>query len=63
MDEETFNNLKVGDRVVCNYGSEATVIKIGAKDVHTKRKMVVLDCDKKKWSCPFFYRYELKGMA
>lgn len=63
MDEETFNNLKIGDRVVCNYGSEATVIKIGVKDVQTQRKMVVLKCDKKKWSCPYFFRSELKGMA
>jgi hypothetical protein len=63
MDEETFNNLKVGDRVLCNYGSEATVLRIGAEDVRTKRKMVVLKCDKKKWGCPFFYRHELKRMA
>ena len=63
MDEKTFNNLKVGDRVLCNYGSEATVVRIGVEDAHTKRKMVVLKCEKPRWSCPFFYRHELKGMA
>jgi hypothetical protein len=31
MDLETFENLKEGDRVICNYGSGATVIKTGGK--------------------------------
>lgn len=60
MDEKTFNNLMVGDRVVCNYGSAATVLKVDIKDAITKDKMVMLKCDYKKWSCPYFYRHELK---
>ena len=49
-----FQNLKEGDRVLCNYGSEATVINI-----NVKKTMVKLRCDEKKWSCPHFYQYEI----
>lgn len=54
MDIETFNSLKPSDRVLCNYGSEATVLKLGEKSVKLK-------CDKPKsgW-CPYFFRHELK---
>lgn len=38
MDLETFENLKHGDRVICNYGSAATVIKTGIKDNQKKAK-------------------------
>ena len=59
MDLETFENLKEGDRVICNYGSSATVIKTGVIDSLKKSKMVKLKVDKKKWSCPYFFRNEL----
>lgn len=62
MDENTFNTLKVGDRVVCNYGSSATVIQTGIIDTLNMGKMVKLKCDKTKWGCPYFFRSELKGI-
>lgn len=62
MDEKTFNNLKVGDRVVCEYGSGATVVKTGIIDVHNKKPMVKLKPDRKKWACNYFFRNELIGL-
>lgn len=50
-----FNELKVGDRVETKLSGMATVVKIGCY----KGKMVELLCDKKKWTCPYFYEHEL----
>jgi hypothetical protein len=61
MNKKTFLKLKTGDRVICNYGSGATVIETGIKDTFA-REMVRLKVDIKKWSCPFFFRSELKCM-
>lgn len=60
MEETTFYNLKEGDRVMCNYGSGATVIKTGVKDSLNRGDMVKLQVDTRKYSCPFFFRSELK---
>lgn len=60
MDLDTFNNLKEGDRVICNYGSGATVIKTSVKDSLGRGDMVKLKVDNRKWSCPFFFRSELR---
>lgn len=56
MRKKTFENLKEGDRVLCNYGSEATVMIPKCNHGST----VKLKCDNPKWSCPFFYRSEIK---
>lgn len=58
----TFEKLKIGDRVICEYGSSATVIGVGIKDVFNGKDMVKLKVDKKMWSCPYFFREELKKM-
>jgi preprotein translocase subunit YajC len=60
MDLKTFENLNKGDRVICNYGSGATVIKTGITDNFNGDAMVKLKVDKRKWSCPYFFRTELK---
>lgn len=62
MDEETFKNLKVGDRVICEYGSGATVVKVGIIDVHNKEPMVKLKPDRKRCACDYFFRSELLRM-
>ena len=51
-----FSELKVGDRVETKESGMATVVKVGSY----KGNMVKLLCDKKKWSCPYFYESELK---
>ena len=50
----TFDSLKVGDRVKTRYSGWATVIKTDCY-----KNMVKLDCDEKKWCCPYFYEREL----
>ncbi len=50
-----FTELKVNDRVKTLYSGMATVIKTGCYN----GTMVKLDCDIKKWSCPYFYEREL----
>ena len=54
ISEIDFNNLKIGDRVNTGYSGLATVVDI------TKHGMIKLNCDFKKWSCPYFYRSEIK---
>ena len=51
-----FKDLKVGDRVETKSSGMATVVKTGCYN----NTMVELLCDKKKWSCPYFYENELK---
>ena len=50
-----FKELKVGDRVKTNLSGMATVIEVGCYN----GTMIKLKCDKKKWSCPYFYESEL----
>ena len=50
----TFDSLKVGDRVKTRYSGWATVSKTDCY-----KNMVKLDCDEKKWCCPYFYEREL----
>ena len=50
-----FNELKVGDRVKTNYSGWATVVQVGCYN----GAMVKLDCDERKWCCPYFYEREL----
>lgn len=50
-----FADLKEGDRVKTKLSGMATVTGTG----YNKGKMVKLKCDKKKWSCPYFYESEL----
>lgn len=62
MKLSSFKKLKTGDRVICEYGSGATVVKVGIKDVFNGEGMVKLKVDKKMWSCPYFFRKEIKGL-
>lgn len=50
-----FSKLKVGDRVETKSSGMATVVKVDCY----KGTMVELKCDKKKWSCSYFYESEL----
>lgn len=50
----TFDSLKVGDRVKTRYSGWATVTKTGCYG-----NMVKLNCDERKWCCPYFYESEL----
>jgi len=50
-----FSNLKIGDRVMTKSSGMATVVETGCYN----NTMVKLKCDKKKWSCPYFYEREL----
>ncbi len=54
--KKEFNNLKKGDRVKTFYSGEAIVIN----DKRKGSKMIELNCIKKTWSCPFFYRSEIE---
>jgi len=51
-----FSELKVGDRVETKASGMATVVEVDC----CKGTMVKLLCDKKRWSCPYFYESELK---
>ena len=51
----TFSDLKVGDRVKTRYSGWATVTQVGCYG----GKMVKLNCDERKWCCPYFYESEL----
>lgn len=50
-----FKELKVNDRVKTLHSGMATVVKVGCYG----GTMVKLDCDIKKWDCPYFYESEL----
>lgn len=50
-----FKELKVNDRVKTLNSGMATVVKVGCYG----GTMVKLDCDIKKWDCPYFYESEL----
>lgn len=61
MEIEDFEKLKEGDRVVLKHNdSLATVVKTGIIDRLRKESMVKLKCDIKTWSCPYFFRHEIK---
>lgn len=51
-----FSKLKTGDRVKTKWSGMATVLEVGCYN----NTMVKLKCDKKKWSCPYFYENELE---
>jgi hypothetical protein len=51
----TFSELKVGDRVKTKYSGWATVAQVGCYN----GTMVKLNCDVRKWCCPYFYEREL----
>ena len=51
----TFDDLKVGDRVKTRYSGWATVTQVGCYS----GKMIKLNCDERKWCCPYFYESEL----
>ena len=51
----TFDDLKVGDRVKTRYSGWATVTQVGCYN----GKMIKLNCDERKWCCPYFYESEL----
>lgn len=53
MTEEDFSKLKEGDRVMINHSGAATIKKVG-------KIALILKCDKPTWSCPIFYRHEIK---
>ena len=52
--KQKFKDLKVNDRVKTLHSGMATVVK-----VYNEGTMVKLDCDVKKWNCPYFYEHEL----
>jgi hypothetical protein len=52
--KQKFKELKVNDRVKTLHSGMATVVK-----VYNEGTMVKLDCDVKKWNCPYFYEHEL----
>jgi hypothetical protein len=52
--KQTFKELKVNDRVKTLHSGMATVVK-----VYNEGTMVKLNCDVKKWNCPYFYEHEL----
>lgn len=58
ISDDEFQELKSGDRVKTNHSGEATVTK-GIKEIGGG-KMVRLNCDKKRWSCPYFYQSEIE---
>jgi hypothetical protein len=51
----TFSGLMVGDRVKTKLSGWATVIKTGCYN----GTMIKLNCDVRKWCCPYFYEREL----
>jgi len=50
-----FSEIAVGDRVKTKLSGMATVTEIN----RCKGTMIKLDCDKKRYSCLFFYESEL----
>jgi len=58
IDSSIFLNLKKGDRVVTNLSGAGTVIEMAY--MNSDRPMAKINCDKKKWSCPYFYQSEIK---
>jgi hypothetical protein len=53
--KQKFKDLKVNDRVKTLHSGMATVVAVGCNE----GTMVKLDCDVKKWNCPYFYEHEL----
>ena len=51
--KQKFKDLKVNDRVKTLHSGMATVVS------YNGGTMVKLDCDVKKWNCPYFYEHEL----
>ena len=51
-----FSKLKIGDRVKTKFSGISTVLEVGCYN----NTMVKLKCDKKKWSCLYFYESELE---
>lgn len=56
ISEQEFKSLQKGDRVLLRYGSEGTC----QEDFHEKTQSVKIKADVKRWSCPYFFRYEIK---
>lgn len=48
-----FKELKANDRVKTLHSGMATVVS------YNGGTMVKLDCDVKRWNCPYFYEHEL----
>jgi hypothetical protein len=51
--KQKFKELKANDRVKTLHSGMATVVS------YNGGTMVKLDCDVKKWNCPYFYEHEL----
>jgi hypothetical protein len=55
MNQVKFSELKEGDRVKTKQSGMATVVRVGCYN----GKMVMLQCDDPRWTCPYFYESEL----